>query len=101
MSVRRAEERGPDQLVGFTGVCQELFRGGEPALQMIERVIAHAVAAIEDILVEVGVLAHVVAHAEKGGFNGMIIQNIKHPRRDLRDGAVVEGEVHRLLKGNF
>lgn len=95
-SVRWTEQRTVDEFVGMEDVEQISSGGDLSALQVIHGVVAHAVSSPLDFGKEFGIACHIVAHAEEGGLDAILVKDIKHPRRDLRDGSVVKGEIDRV-----
>ena len=67
--------------------------------QMMKCVVAHLVASIHNLLVQFGVAAHVIAHHEEGSLGIKLLQCFKDERRGLRNGPIVEGQIHGLLGG--
>ena len=97
-SVGRTEEIGAEVAVGLVDIGNVPISMLPESLEVIKSVIAYAVASLDNHLVLVGVLAHIVAHHEEGGFDAVLVQHVEHPRGDLGDGAVVEGEVYGPLR---
>ena len=69
------------------------------ATDVVVGVVAYAVPIIDYHLVDLGVLAHVVAHHEKGGLDAFALKEAEYPRGHQGDGTVIEGEIDGLLLG--
>ena len=95
-SVRWTEQRTVDEFVGMEDVEQIAACGNLGALQVIHGVVAHAVSSPLDFFEQLRVACHIVAHAEEGGLDTILVKDIEHPWRDLRDGSVVKCEVDRV-----
>ena len=93
---------GKHEVVGFFRILQiavgsEVFAA--EASDVVEGVVADAVAALHHHAEHLGMLADVVAHHEEGGFDVVLVQQIEYPGRDYGDRAVVEGQVNGLFIG--
>ena len=64
------------------------------APKVVERMVADAMAALHNHTKLLGMLPDIVAHHKEGGLDAIAVEHIKHPRRDLGNGAVVESEVN-------
>ena len=84
-----------NEFVGLKHIVQIRFGGYLGALHVIHGVVAHTVTAAENFLKQIRVALHIVAHAKEGGFHPVAVEGVEHPRGDLGDGAIVEGEKHR------
>ena len=69
------------------------------AANVVEGVVAEAVACGAHHFKFLGMLANVVAHHEEGGAYVVVAQDVEHPRRDFWNGSVVESEVDSALVG--
>ena len=67
------------------------------ALQVAHRVIPHRVTAPPHLLEQLGMTLHILAHHKEGGLDAIAVKRIQHPRRDLGNGAVVEGQIDRVV----
>ena len=97
-AVRRTEKVGGEVAVGLVDIGDVSLGALLESLEVVEGVVAYAVAALHDHLVLIGMLAHIVAHHEEGGLDVVLVQYIKHPRRHLGNRAVVESEVYGLFR---
>lgn len=97
-SVGWAEEVGLQQFVGLLGVFQVFFRRPAEAANVVEGVVADAVASVHDLLENLWVFAYVVANHKEGGVDAVVRQHLKDEGRCLRDGTVVEGQVDSLRR---
>ena len=79
-AVRRAEEVGGEVAVGLVDIGDVSLGALLESLEVVEGVVAYAVAALHDHFVLIGMLAHIVAHHEEGGLDVILVQYIKHPR---------------------
>lgn len=95
-AVRRAEERAVDQGVGHSDVAHVLPAAGVHALKVVHGVVAEAVTTPPDLIKQLRVPPDIVAHHEEGGLDVVLVKYVKHPRRDLWNGAVIEGEIDHL-----
>ena len=100
-SVRRAEQVAVYVLPGLGHIAQVAAACQPESADMVHGVVAYAVSAAHHFLVDLWMLAHVVAHHEEGGLDAVSVQHVEHPGCDLGDGSVVEGEVHRVLVPRF
>ena len=66
-------------------------------LQVVHGMVAVGVAAPFDFLKHFGVLSHIVADHEEGGFDVVAVKHVEHPRRLLGDRAVVKSEIDDLF----
>ena len=98
-AVGRTKEVGVEIFVGLLGVLLVFEETVAQAAYMIKGVVAQAVARRAHHLKLFGMLAYIVAHHEEGGVDVVMAQHIKHPRGDLGDGAIVEGEIYGALVG--
>ena len=96
-TIRRPEKIALKRPAAFRHILEVVGRVCFPAVQMVESMVADGVAAVQHLLKNGGMLAHVVAHTEKSRFCGVGLQRFQHPRRHGRDRAVVEGEEKRFL----
>ena len=64
----RSEEIGLEQAVGLFRIGDILIVGVPEAADVVERVVADAVAAADDHFVQIRIFPHVVAHHEESGF---------------------------------
>ena len=115
MAMRRTEQEGVEGFVGRFGIADgehevvRLFRilqvavGGEisaaEAADVIEGVVADAVATFYNHAEFFRVFSDVVAHHEEGGFDVVLVQQIEYPGRDYGDRPVVESQVDGFLVG--
>ena len=67
------------------------------ATDVIVRVVAHLVPLVQHALVELRMLAHVVAHHEEGGLDVVALQRLENEGRGLRYGTIVESQIDDLL----
>lgn len=67
------------------------------ALQMVIGMIARLVSATQKLLINVGILIDILAHTEKSCLNLVLIEEVQHPRRNLRYRTIVECKINRLL----
>lgn len=75
---------------------------GIPGIQVRVGVVADGMAAVQYLMEYIGVLAHIVAYAEKGSLGVVVFQLFEHPGRHFRHGAVVEGEIKNgFFAGHF
>ena len=56
--------------------------------------VSHLMPFIEDTLVKVGILAHVVAHHKESSLDAMFFEYIKNERSGFGDWAVIESQVN-------
>ncbi len=63
-------------------------------LQMVHRMVAPAVTTALDFLKQFGMTAHVIAHEEECGLYAIVVEQVKNPWSNLRDGAVVESQIN-------
>lgn len=96
-TVRRAEEVGGEVAVGLVDIGDISFSTFLESLDMVESVVAYAMSALHDHLVLIGVLAHIVAYHEEGGFDAVFVEHIEHPRSDLGNRTIVKGKVYGLF----
>lgn len=80
-----------------TGTVTDIVEIGDvfcsPTGEVVEGMITYRMACIEDHVVDMGVLADIVANAEKGSLGIKPCQCIQYPGSHLRDGPVIKGEV--------
>ena len=96
-AVGRSEEMGVDELVGLDdiegiGNAHVLER-----TQVVEGMVAHLVALLNDAVVQVMVSQHVLAHHKEGGAHSELPQRVENKGCGLRERAVVEREIDGLL----
>ena len=65
-----------------------------PTLEMVHGVAAYAVSPAPHLIQKLRMTLHILAHHEEGGLDVVVVEHVEHPGRDLRYGAVVEGEKH-------
>lgn len=115
VAVRRSEQEGAEGLVGRFRVADgehevvgffrilQIAVGGEvfaaEAADVVEGVVADAVAALHNHAELLGMLADVVAHHEEGGFDAVLVQQVEHPRGYYGDGTVVKSQINGFLVG--
>ena len=66
---------------------------------VVEGVVAESVSATAHFFKDFWIFSDIIAHHEKRRFDVVLIQHIEHPRRHLRDGAIVKGEINRMVIG--
>ena len=96
-SVRRTEEMAADVGVGFLDIEHIVAHGVAEAADVVVGVIAHEVALVDDLLEEIGILAHVVAYDEEGGTHAETTEDVENKRCGLGDGTVVERQIDCAL----
>ena len=96
-AVRRPEEIGGEVAIGLVDIGDVVGCALLESLEMVVGMVAYAMPALDNHLVLIGVLAHIVAHHEEGGLDAVSVEHIKHPRGNLRDGAVIKSEVDGLF----
>jgi len=67
------------------------------AADVIVGVIAHLMALIHNLLKQVEMFPHVVAHHEEGGFDIVVAKGLKNERRRLGNGTIVERQVNCMF----
>ena len=93
----RTEQAGVQHLVGFIGIFQVGVAGVTCPTDMVVGVVAYAVTVVHHHLVDLGVLAYIVAYHEERGLDTFTAQQTEYPRGDEGDGPIVEGEINGLL----
>ena len=83
--------------IGLLHVVAVLPDGMAQTDNVVVGVVAHLMAFIDNLLIELRVLAHVVAHHEECCLYAVLPEHVEDEWRCLRDGAVVEGQVDCLL----
>ena len=96
-SIRRTEEWTLDAFCALHCIAQVGVGGGIPAVRMGMCVVSNGVALLAEIGEDLRMRFNVFSQAEKAGRRIERLENIKHFRRDLRNGPVVKGEVHLPL----
>jgi len=92
-SVRRTEEVGVDIGIGLLDVVAVFVEGVADTADVVVCVVSNLVTFGEDALVEVRVLAHVVAHHEEGGVYAVLTEYIEDKGGSLGDWTVIEGQI--------
>ena len=95
-SMRRSEEFRLDQFIGQLHIL-EVFDGRCAETNVVERVVAHTVSTSFDVGKQLRIFTHVVAYHKESGFDAVMVERVENPRGGLWDGAVVEGDIYRLL----
>jgi ApbE superfamily uncharacterized protein (UPF0280 family) len=91
--VRRTEEVGVDIGIGLLDVVAVFVEGVADTADVVVCVVSNLVTFGEDALVEVRVLAHVVAHHEEGGVYAVLTEYIEDKGGSLGDWTVIEGQI--------
>ena len=96
-AVGRTEEVALDVGIGLLDVVAVVMeRMAEPA-DVVVGVVAHLMAFVQNLLIEIGVLPDIVAHHEEGGLDAKLAQRLENERGRLRDGTVVERQIDRTF----
>ena len=92
----RTEKFRLDQFVGQPHIL-EVFDGRCAETNVVERVVAHTVPPSFDVGKQFRIFTHVVAHHKESCFDAVMVERVENPRGGLWDGAVVKGDIYRLL----
>ena len=95
----RAEEMGVDKLVGIVDIHGVGYRPVLEGTKMMEGVVAYLMSVGNNLLVELRILADVVADHEERGLDVELAQGFENEGSALRNGTVVEGDVDGMLVG--
>ena len=63
--MRRAEKERLYILVGKVHIAHIVVNFGTAAFQMVEGMVAYAVSAVDNLLIDVGIALYILAHAKK------------------------------------
>ena len=88
------EIAGLDKAVGLLGVVDIRFQPVLESTEMMKRMIAYLMASLDDPSVQIGILAHIVAHHEERGLGPISLKSVEDERRSLGDGTVIEGQIY-------
>lgn len=97
-AVGRAEERAGHHFTALLHIVEVVGRVCFPTVQVVERVVSRRVAFGQKALENGGMFPHIVADTEKSSLRAVVAQCVQHPRRSLRNGAVIEGKKHLLFR---
>ena len=75
--------------IGFGEVLQ--------TTQMVEGVIAHLMTLVPYLLIQFGMLTHIVAHHEKGGAGVVFTKRLEDERGRLGYRTIIERQIYRTL----
>ena len=100
-SVGWAHQGAADVAIGLGHIVDIGLAAGAKTFQMVHGVVAHMVAAPLQFGEQFGKFAHIVAHAKKGGFHAIAVENIEQLRCRFGAGAVVESEVNLAFTSHF
>ena len=59
--------------------------------------VAHMMSTANDFLKNLRMLVYILAHAEESRLHAVMVQDVKHLRRDIRVWSIVKGDVNGLL----
>jgi len=96
-SVRRTEEVGVDEFVGFLHIiiiCNDVVAQGT---HVVVGVVAHLMPLLHYATVEVGITLHILAHHEEGCLDAKLPEGVENEGRGLRYGTIVKGEIYRMF----
>ena len=88
---------GTDELVGLFSILDIGLGEVLQSTEVVESVVAHLMSFVENLLEEIGLFPHVVAHHEEGGVGVECPQRVEDEWRGLGYGTVVEREVYGTL----
>ena len=83
--------------IGFLNVVAVFLDGVSEPDHVVMSVVAYLVTFIDDALIELGMLAHVVTHHEECGLDTERFESIEDEGGSLGNGTVVEGQIDSLL----
>jgi hypothetical protein len=83
--------------IGFLHIVAVFLDGVGETDYVVVGVVTHLMALVDDTLVELRVLTHIVAHHKERGLNTESLEGVEDERGSLRDGTVVEGQIDGLL----
>ena len=66
---------------------------------MVVRMVANGMSLVNDAGKKLGMFSHIIPDAKKGRLDAVRFKQIKHPRRLLRNRAVIKREVDDLASG--
>ena len=92
----RTHQVGMEQVVGLFNVVQIAAYAVTHTANVVIGMVAYTVPRILDHPVNVGILAHIVAHHEEGGFDAVLRKQVKDAGRYFGNGPVVEREIDSL-----
>ncbi len=92
--MRWTKKVGREVAIGLVNIGHVALGTLLKSLQMIMSMVAYAMTALYYHLILIRMLAYIVTHHKKSGFNLVFIQNIEHPRGNLRNGTVIESEIY-------
>ena len=95
--MRRPEQVGVYQFVGSFNVFEIGLGGDYSALHMVHGVVAHTVATAQHLLKQFGMPANIIADHKERGFHAIAVEGVEHPRRNLGNRAIVEGEINTFF----
>jgi hypothetical protein len=92
----------PEQIAlnpfGCFGYIFQVVSGPETeSLNMVISMISNLMAAFQHHPVNIRMLPHIIANAEKSGFDVIGIQQIQYPWSDFRNRSVIESEVYTFF----
>ena len=92
-SVRRTEEVGVDEFVGFLHIiiiCNDVVAQGT---HVVVGVVAHLMPFLHYATVEVGITLHILAHHEEGCLDTEFAQGVEDKGGCLGNWTVIEGQI--------
>ena len=98
-SVGRTEEISMEIFVSAFDIAHITTDTVEMPRDVVEGVVPESVSATAHFFKDFWIFPDIIAHHEKRRFDVVLIQHIEHPRCHLRDGAIVKGEINRMVIG--
>ena len=85
------------EIVGFLHILTVGTRGMLESSPVVEGVVAHLMTCRHDLVVQLRMLAHIVAHHKESGMDTELSESLQNEWCCLGDRTIVKREVYRTL----